>query len=133
MVIVDGGDGKKGCLFLLRTCPDRVHSIDVTPGVHQSHPHVMGWRTTIRSPSHYLFFQFTICQRHQVTMAPLKVHIKHAGKKYDLELDPQKPPLAFKEAVYQSTGVPVDRMKVMVKGGVLKVRREFLKSYKEQM
>ncbi|KAI9511232.1 hypothetical protein F5148DRAFT_975515 [Russula earlei] len=53
-------------------------------------------------------------------MAPLKVHIKHAGKKYDLELDPQKPPLAFKETVYQLTGVPLDRMKVMVKGGVLK-------------
>jgi hypothetical protein len=56
------------------------------------------------------------------TMAPLKVHIKHAGKKYDVDLDPEKPPLAFKEAVYQVTGVPIDRMKVMVKGGVLKVR-----------
>ena len=52
-------------------------------------------------------------------MAPLKVHIKHAGKKHDLELDTEKPPVAFKEAVYQLTGVPVDRMKVMVKGGVL--------------
>ena len=55
-------------------------------------------------------------------MAPLNVHIKHAGNKYDLELDPEKAPLAFKEAVYQRTGVPVDRMKIMVKGGVLKVR-----------
>ena len=55
-------------------------------------------------------------------MAPLNVHIKHAGNKHDLELDPEKPPLAFKEAVYQRTGVPVDRMKIMVKGGVLKVR-----------
>ena len=54
-------------------------------------------------------------------MAPLKVHIKHAGKKHDVELDPEKSPIAFKEAVYQVTGVPVDRMKVMVKGGVLKV------------
>ncbi|KAF8487156.1 hypothetical protein DFH94DRAFT_703508 [Russula ochroleuca] len=53
-------------------------------------------------------------------MAPLKVHIKHAGKKHDLELDPEKPPVDFKESVYQLTGVPVDRMKVMVKGGVLK-------------
>ncbi|KAI0299041.1 cysteine proteinase [Multifurca ochricompacta] len=50
----------------------------------------------------------------------LNVYIKHAGNKYDLELDPEKPPLAFKEAVYQSTGVPIDRMKIMVKGGVLK-------------
>ena len=54
-------------------------------------------------------------------MAPLKVHIKHAGSKHDLQLDTEKPPLAFKEAVYQCTGVPVDRMKIMVKGGVLKV------------
>ncbi|KAN0141942.1 hypothetical protein V8E53_000404 [Lactarius tabidus] len=53
-------------------------------------------------------------------MAPLNVHIKHAGNKYDLELDPEQTPLAFKEAVYQCTGVPVDRMKIMVKGGVLK-------------
>jgi ubiquitin carboxyl-terminal hydrolase 14 len=58
-------------------------------------------------------------------MAPLKVHIKHAGKKHDVELDLEKPPISFKEAVYQVTGVPVDRMKVMVKGGVLKVRRNF--------
>ncbi|KAN0118237.1 hypothetical protein V8E52_005498 [Russula decolorans] len=53
-------------------------------------------------------------------MAPLNVHVKHAGKKHDIELDPEKPPISFKEAVYQVTGVPVDRMKVMVKGGVLK-------------
>ncbi|KAH9062633.1 hypothetical protein EDB83DRAFT_845612 [Lactarius deliciosus] len=53
-------------------------------------------------------------------MAPFNVHIKHAGNKHDLQLDPEKPPVAFKEAVYQCTGVPVDRMKIMVKGGVLK-------------
>ncbi|KAG6866310.1 hypothetical protein C0991_005777 [Blastosporella zonata] len=53
-------------------------------------------------------------------MAPLPVHIKHAGKIYDLTLDPDLPPGVFKDAVYQATGVPVDRMKVMVKGGVLK-------------
>ncbi len=55
-------------------------------------------------------------------MAHFNVHIKHSGNKYDLILDPEKPPLTFKEAVYQCTGVPVDRMKIMVKGGVLKVR-----------
>ena len=54
-------------------------------------------------------------------MAPLAVHIKHAGKTYDVQLDPDLPPNVFKEAIYQVTGVPVDRMKVMVKGGVLKV------------
>ncbi|KAI6022948.1 hypothetical protein PISMIDRAFT_97204 [Pisolithus microcarpus 441] len=53
-------------------------------------------------------------------MTPLAVHIKHAGKVHDVELDPDLPPAAFKEAVYQVTGVPIDRMKVMIKGGVLK-------------
>lgn len=54
-------------------------------------------------------------------MAPLAVHVKHAGKTHDVPLDPDQPPSAFKEAVYQVTGVPPDRMKVMIKGGVLKV------------
>ncbi|KAF8154183.1 hypothetical protein B0H34DRAFT_677029 [Crassisporium funariophilum] len=53
-------------------------------------------------------------------MAPLAVHIKHAGKTYALPLDPDLPPRVFKDAVYAATGVPPDRMKVMVKGGVLK-------------
>lgn len=56
-------------------------------------------------------------------MPALAVHIKHAGKTHDVELDTDQPPSAFKEAVYQKTGVPVDRMKVMVKGGVLKASR----------
>lgn len=54
-------------------------------------------------------------------MAPLPVQIKHAGKTHDVELDPDLPPNVFKDSIYQVTGVPVDRMKVMVKGGVLKV------------
>ncbi|KAF8192747.1 cysteine proteinase [Mycena galopus ATCC 62051] len=53
-------------------------------------------------------------------MAPISVNIKHSGKSYALQLDPDLPAKAFKEAVYQATGIPVDRMKVMVKGGVLK-------------
>ncbi|KIJ64270.1 hypothetical protein HYDPIDRAFT_90832 [Hydnomerulius pinastri MD-312] len=54
-------------------------------------------------------------------MAPLAVHVKHAGKVLDVELNPDLAPSVFKEAVYQVTGVPPDRMKVMIKGGVLKV------------
>lgn len=54
-------------------------------------------------------------------MAPLNVKIKHAGKVHDLQLDPDQPATVFKDAVYQVTGVPPDRMKVMIKGGVLKV------------
>jgi len=51
----------------------------------------------------------------------MNVHIRHAGKSYDIKLDSDLPPAVFKEAIYQKTGVPPDRMKVMVKGGVLKV------------
>lgn len=58
-------------------------------------------------------------------MTPLQVHIKHAGKTYDVQLDPDLPPAVFKDAVYQLTGVPTDRMKVMIKGGVLKVSLPF--------
>ena len=54
-------------------------------------------------------------------MAPLNVHIKHAGKVYDVQLDPDQSPTVFKNAIYQVTGVPPERMKVMVKGGMLKV------------
>ncbi|KAF9528754.1 hypothetical protein CPB83DRAFT_813265 [Crepidotus variabilis] len=53
-------------------------------------------------------------------MPPLQIQIKHSGKSYPLTLDTDLPPAAFKDAIYQKTGVPVERMKVMVKGGVLK-------------
>ena len=55
-------------------------------------------------------------------MQKLTVHIKHAGKVHDVPLDPDVPPGAFKQSVYEVTGVPVDRMKVMIKGVMLKVR-----------
>lgn len=54
-------------------------------------------------------------------MAPLNVHIKHAGRVHDVQLDIDQPPTAFKDAIYQVTGVSPERMKVMVKGGMLKV------------
>lgn len=49
------------------------------------------------------------------------VSIKHAGKVYQLTLDPSQPPAVFKQSIYEACGVPPDRQKVMVKGGVLKV------------
>lgn len=59
-------------------------------------------------------------------MPTMKVKIKHAGKIHeDLELNTDAPPTAFKQLVYERTGVPLDRMKVMVKGGVLKVSLPF--------
>lgn len=54
-------------------------------------------------------------------MAPISVKIKHAGKTHDVPLDAALPAAAFKQTVYERTGVPPDRMKVMIKGGVLKV------------
>jgi ubiquitin carboxyl-terminal hydrolase 14 len=54
-------------------------------------------------------------------MSAFTVHIKHEGKQQSLQLDPEQPPSVFKEAIYQVTGVPVDRMKVMIKGALLKV------------
>ncbi|KAI8996329.1 cysteine proteinase [Trametes punicea] len=53
-------------------------------------------------------------------MTPIPVKIKHAGKVHDVQLDPDQPATVFKDAVYQVTGVPPDRMKVMIKGGILK-------------
>ncbi|GBE86944.1 Ubiquitin carboxyl-terminal hydrolase 6 [Sparassis crispa] len=53
-------------------------------------------------------------------MAPLAVKIKHAGKVHDVQLDPDQAPTVFKDAIYRVTGVPPDRMKVMIKGGVLR-------------
>ncbi|KAI5118721.1 hypothetical protein M0805_004519 [Coniferiporia weirii] len=54
-------------------------------------------------------------------MPTLKVKIKHAGKVLeDLPLNTDAPPSVFKQTVYEKTGVPTDRMKVMIKGGVLK-------------
>ncbi|QRV83368.1 ubiquitin carboxyl-terminal hydrolase [Ceratobasidium sp. AG-Ba] len=53
-------------------------------------------------------------------MSAFTVHIKHGGKQQSLQLDPEQPPSVFKESIYQVTGVPVDRMKVMIKGSLLK-------------
>lgn len=50
----------------------------------------------------------------------MKVSIKHAGKVHEgLELDPTKPGSVFKQTVYEKTGVPPDRMKVMIKGALI--------------
>ncbi|KAG0143794.1 hypothetical protein CROQUDRAFT_660768 [Cronartium quercuum f. sp. fusiforme G11] len=48
------------------------------------------------------------------------VTIKHAGKKFDLELDTSQSPSAFKQSVYQVTGVEPSKQKILVKGGQLK-------------
>ncbi|KAH7103506.1 cysteine proteinase [Auriculariales sp. MPI-PUGE-AT-0066] len=53
-------------------------------------------------------------------MTVLDVSIKHSGKSYPIALDTSKPAVAFKQSIFEATGVPVERMKVMVKGGMLK-------------
>lgn len=51
----------------------------------------------------------------------LDVSIKHSGKVYKTKLDTDAPPIVFKQSIKDLTNVPVERMKVMIKGGVLKV------------
>ncbi|BGP43280.1 deubiquitinating enzyme [Rhodotorula kratochvilovae] len=54
-------------------------------------------------------------------MAPFALSLKHAGKTYALDsFDPTQSALAFKDQIYHLTGVPVDKVKVPVKGGMLK-------------
>lgn len=54
-------------------------------------------------------------------MAPFAISLKHAGKTYDLkDFDPSNPATVFKDQVYQLTGVPTDKLKIPVKGGMLK-------------
>ncbi|KAJ9101626.1 hypothetical protein QFC20_005155 [Naganishia adeliensis] len=49
-----------------------------------------------------------------------EVDIKHAGKAYKVEFDPSKSAKELKDAIYQVTGVPSDRMKVMIAAKLLK-------------
>ena len=51
----------------------------------------------------------------------MKVSVKHQRSVYpDLELDMSQPPEIFKAMLFSLTGVPIERQKVMVKGGLLK-------------
>lgn len=44
----------------------------------------------------------------------------HCHAQHDLSLDPSQPAIVFKQSIYEKTGVPLDRQKVMIKGGMLK-------------
>lgn len=48
------------------------------------------------------------------------VVVKHQGKKYDVELDPEATGETFKYQVYSLTNVEPERQKILVKGGQLK-------------
>jgi ubiquitin carboxyl-terminal hydrolase 14 len=55
------------------------------------------------------------------------VVVKHAGKKYDVELDPTSTGVVFKFQMYSLTGVEPERQKILVKGGQLKDDTELSK------
>ena len=57
-----------------------------------------------------------------MTTVPLK--LKHAGKSYDVEADTAAGGLVFKHQIHQLTGVDPAKVKVPVKGGMLKVSRD---------
>ncbi|BGP57966.1 hypothetical protein JCM8202_002152 [Rhodotorula sphaerocarpa] len=54
-------------------------------------------------------------------MGSFALTLKHAGKSYELpDFDPAASPAVFKDQIYRLTGVPADKVKVPVKGGMLK-------------
>ncbi|KAL3449287.1 ubiquitin carboxyl-terminal hydrolase 6 [Aspergillus insuetus] len=53
-------------------------------------------------------------------MASIPVVVKHQGKRYDIELDPESNGETFKFQLYSLTGVEPERQKILVKGGQLK-------------
>lgn len=54
-------------------------------------------------------------------MSTIDVVCKHAGKTYPITVDLDAPGLAFKQQIHQLTGVEPAKVKVVVKGGMLKV------------
>jgi len=50
----------------------------------------------------------------------MPVTVKHGPTSHALTLDSTQPPVAFKGLISDATGVPVDRMKVMLRGKVVK-------------
>ncbi|PWN26331.1 cysteine proteinase [Jaminaea rosea] len=53
-------------------------------------------------------------------MPSITIKIKHDRNVHQVSVDPSQPATAFKAAIHQKTGVPPERQKVMVKGGLLK-------------
>lgn len=49
------------------------------------------------------------------------IKIKHAGKVYDLVVDTSAPGSTLKQQIFELTGVDPSKVKVVVKGGMLKV------------
>lgn len=52
-------------------------------------------------------------------MSPIKVSIKNSGKLYPLELQLEETGLQFKEKIKDLTNIPIERQKILLKGGQL--------------
>ncbi|KAH8917386.1 cysteine proteinase [Atractiella rhizophila] len=53
-------------------------------------------------------------------MSPVAVSIKHSGKSYQLDIQPSDSLDDFKNKIWQQTGVPPEKQKVVLKGSILK-------------
>lgn len=53
-------------------------------------------------------------------MASIPVIVKHQGKKYEVDLDPEATGETFKYQLYSLTNVEPERQKILIKGGQLK-------------
>lgn len=53
-------------------------------------------------------------------MSTLAIKIKHAGKTYDVAVDLSAPGAHFKQQIFELTGIEPSKVKVVVKGGMLK-------------
>ena len=50
----------------------------------------------------------------------VQLSVKWGKESHSVEVDPEMPGLVFKNQLYSLTGVPPERQKIMVKGGLLK-------------
>ncbi|KAK9834879.1 hypothetical protein WJX81_005740 [Elliptochloris bilobata] len=57
----------------------------------------------------------------------VKVAVKWTKETYNVEVDPAEPGLVFKHQLFSLTGVPPERQKIMVKGGMLKDEADMAK------
>ncbi|QPG74731.1 hypothetical protein FOA43_002064 [Brettanomyces nanus] len=53
-------------------------------------------------------------------MGAVKVIIRNAGKTYPIEVNLEEPGVSFKKQIYEATNIPLERQKVLLKGGKLR-------------
>ena len=78
--------------------------------------------SSVLSHSAWRLYQ-VVLHRHDCIQFPANVSqvvVKHQGKKYDVDLDPEATGETFKFQLYSLTNVEPERQKILVKGGQLK-------------